>query len=407
MAMFEYRGRTTQGDLVQGRIEAESADAVASQLFNTGVTPIDIDEAALNGETLSRLWRRLGGGRPSADDLVLFTRQMHSVTKSGVPLVRGLLSLAESVRNEMLREALLDIVENLEAGRELSAGMARHTRVFDSLYVNIVKVGEDTGRMPEAFARLHQYITLDRETRKQIKRALRYPLIVMVALSGAIFGVTTWVIPRFAQIFESSKMELPVFTRIILTVSNFMQQWWPVVLIMIFATAFGFVLWKRTGPGRYRWDKAKLRIPVAGNIILRATLARFSRAFAMAYRSGVPMIQTMTLCARAVNNSFLGARILDMRNGVEKGESVSRTAITTGLFTPLVVQMMQVGEETGTLDEMLDEVAGFYEQEVDYDVKNLASLIEPAITILIGIMVLILALGVFLPMWDIVQLTKR
>lgn len=407
MAIFEYRGRTAQGDLVTGRLEADSMDAIASQLMNTGVTPIDIREAASTRRESVSLRRLLGGDWPHIDEMVLFTRQMYSLTKSGVPLIRGLIGLVETVRNDKLRDALNDIVDNLEAGRTLSAGMARHPKIFDSLYVNIVKVGEETGRMEEAFLRLYQYIDLEKETRKQIKSALRYPLIVVSAIIIAIGIVTVWVIPKFAEIFRNFDIELPLATRAILAVSGFASAYWPVILVAGVIAAFSFVYWKRTEAGRYAWDRAKLRIPVIGDIILRGTLARFARAFSMSYRSGVPLIQTMNLCGRAVENSFLAARLAEMRDGIERGESVSRTATTTSMFTPLVLQMIRVGEETGALDDMLDEAAEFYEREVEYDIKNLAALIEPVLTIGIGIMVLILALGVFLPMWDLVQIARQ
>ena len=407
MAHFEYRGRTAQGDLVSGRVEGESVDSVATQLFNTGVTPIDISEAPERKPANQSLAKLFATGYPTQDELVLFTRQMYSLTRAGVPIIRGLQGLMESTRNERLREALDDIIDNLEAGRELSVGLARHPRIFNALYVSIVRVGEETGRLEESFNRLYQYLDLEKETRKQIKSALRYPAIVVAAITVAMFIVTTWVIPKFAEIFTRFDLDLPIYTVIILGVANFMQAWWPVLLVATLAAIVGFIFWKRTPQGRYRWDRAKLKFPVVGQIILRGTLARFSRAFGMAYRSGVPLIQAMTLCSRAVDNAFIAERIVDMRNGVERGEAVSRTAAATGVFTPLVLQMMSVGEETGALDDMLDEAADFYEREVAYDVKNLASLIEPVITIMIGVMVLILALGVFLPMWDLVQIAQQ
>ncbi len=407
MAFFEYRGRTSQGDLVHGRVEAESADAVASQLFNVGITPIDIESAPERKDAFAQLRRAFGNPRPSLDDVLLFTRQMYSMTKAGVPLIRGLTGLRESTRNAALGEAIEDVVASLEAGRDLATSLGRHPRIFNPLYVSMIRVGENSGRLDESFDQLYKYLSVEKETRKQVKSALRYPALVMGAIIIAIFILTVKVIPTFAQVFERFDLELPFFTRLILGVSGFMADWWLVLLVALVGGIVTFRLWVKTDEGRYRWDKMKLGFPVAGDIILRATLARFSRAFAMAYRSGVPMIQTLSLCARAVDNAFIGARIADMRNGVERGESVSRTATATGLFTPLVLQMMAVGEETGALDDMLDETADFYEREVDYDVKNLASLIEPMLTVGIGVMVLILALGIFLPMWDLTKIAGQ
>lgn len=407
MAQFEYRGRTARGDLVQGRIEADSADAVAGQLFNTGITPIDISERRESTDALTQLRRALAARAPTLDDVLLFTRQMYSLTKAGVPIVRGLVGLRESTRNLVLKDAIDHVVDSLEAGRDLASSLSRHPRIFDPLYVSMIRVGENSGRLTEAFDQLYKYLSVEKETRKQVKSALRYPTLVIGAIVIATIILTVKVIPTFAGIFERFHLELPLATRLILGISGFMTQWWPVLLVAAIAGTAGFGMWTRTEAGRYRWDKMKLSLPVAGDIILRATLARFSRAFAMAYRSGVPMIQTLSLCARAVDNEFIGARIADMRDGVERGESVSRTATATGLFTPLVLQMMSVGEETGALDDMLDETADFYEREVEYDVKNLASLIEPVLTVAIGVMVLVLALGIFLPMWDLVQIARQ
>ena len=284
--------------------------------------------------------------------------------------------------------------------------MARHPRIFDSLYVNIVRVGEETGRMQEAFDRLYRYLDLEKETRKQVVTALRYPAIVIVAVIAALMFVTTVVIPTFANIFAKQDIALPLATKIILGLSDFMVANWPLVLAATAGACAAFVSWKRTEEGKYSWDRRKLGLPLVGDIIQRATLARFARAFSMSYRSGVPLIQTMNLCSRAVDNSFLSARIEDMRDGIERGESVSKTAATADVFTPLVLQMIRVGEETGALDDMLDEVAEFYEREVDYDIKNLAELIQPIITVVLGVMVLVLALGVFMPMWDLVKLAR-
>lgn len=407
MTNFDYKGRTSQGDLVTGRVDADSAEAVATQLFNSGITPIDIGAAPVESDAFRQISLAFGSRRPSHDDVLLFTRQMYSLTKSGVPLIRGLVGLRESTRNLVLTTAIDDVVDSLEAGRDLATSLARHPKIFNPLYISMVRVGENSGRLTESFDQLFKYMAIEKETRKQVSSALRYPIMVIVAIVIAVMILTVKVIPTFAQIFERVDLELPFFTKLILGVSGFMAKWWLLLLLAAIVAFIGFRIWIRTDEGRYRWDKMKLGFPIAGDIILRATLARFSRAFAMAYRSGVPMIQTLTLCSRAVDNEFVGARVADMRNGVERGESVSRTANATGMFTPLVLQMMAVGEETGALDDMLDETADFYEREVDYDVKNLASYIEPILTIAIGIMVLILALGVFLPMWDLTQLARR
>ena len=401
MPHFLYKGRNARGDAVVGRVEADSADSVANQLFNLGITPIDIDVYVEREDPLARWLRKLGAGRPSTEDMILFSRQMYTLTKAGVPLVRAFKGLADSTRNVVLREAVLDIIETLESGRDLATAFSRHPRLFSPLYVSILRVGENSGALEEAFLRMYQYIALDKSIRDKIKSALRYPAIVMIAIAIAIGVITLFVVPAFAKVFAQGGVELPWATRAILAVSAFMVAYWWMLLGALVSAAVAFRSWVRTDEGRYRWDKARFRIPIIGDIILRATLARFARSFSVTYRSGVPLVQALTLTSKAIDNEYLGARILAMRNGVERGESLLRTAGGVGLFTPLVLQMIAVGEETGQVDDMLEEVAGFYEREVEYDVDRLATLVEPVLIVAIGIMVLVLALGVFLPMWDL------
>ncbi len=404
MTMFHYRGRTGRGDLVTGELEAESADAVANQLFNTGVTPIDVTVARkAEVSALEELSQRLTSSRPKLEDVLHFTRQMYALTRSGVPLIRGLTGIVESTRHAGFRQAIHDVVNALESGRDLAGSLARHPEIFSPLYINIIRVGESSGKLEEAFERLYNYLQLERETRHRVKSAVRYPIFVILAIAAAITVITIWVIPVFANIFAHYHAQLPLPTRIILAVSKFAVAYWPAVLVAIAAAIGATRAYLRTDIGRYKWDKRKISLPVIGSILFKSSLARYARAFAMTYRAGVPLIEGLTLVARAVDNQFLAERILNMRNGVERGESLYRTSAAAGVFTPLVLQMVSVGEETGAMDSMLEEVAGFYEGEVDYELKTLSQSIEPILIIAIGIMVLILALGVFLPMWDLAQ----
>ena len=401
MPLFQYKARSARGDILHGQIEASSPDVVAAQLINGGTIPIDIVAASVTPDTFASLRRALLMRRPDLGDLILFCRQMYTLMKAGVPIVRGMRGLSESSRNPMMVEMLAEITDDLESGRELSTAMSRFSDVFSSLFISMVRVGENTGRLDEAFMRVGQYLELERETRERIKSALRYPAIVIVAISIALCIINILVIPAFADVFERSGLELPWATQLLITVSNLFVAWWPHMLVGIVALCLGVARYVRSDRGRYRWDKIKLRLPIVGDIIHRSTLGRFARAFSLSVRSGVPLIQALTVVSRAVDNEFVGDRILQMRNGIERGDTLTRTAAATGLFTPLVLQMLAVGEEAGAVDELLEEVAGFYEREVDYDLKNLSASIEPILIVAVGLMVLVLALGVFLPMWDL------
>jgi len=310
---------------------------------------------------------------------------MYTLMRAGIPLSQAMTGLARSTRNETLREVLFLIKATVESGRELSVALAQHPKIFSSLYVNTVRIGESTGRLDQAFQRLAEYLERDRDTRSRIQTALRYPSFVVLAIGIAIGIINVVVIPQFAAIFERAHAALPLPTRI---------------LMASVGAAVAFRAWRRTELGAYRWDRFKLRIPVIGDIINRATLGRFARGFSMSLAAGVPLTQALSIMAQAVDNEYLGERIRNIRNGVERGESLTRTATATGMFTPLVLQMMAVGEETGAIDDLLSEVAGFYEREVDYDIKNLSQAIEPILIAVMAGFVLIFALGVFLPLWD-------
>lgn len=400
MATFRYTGRTSRGATVNGVLDAETPESLANHLFANGITPTDIRPASGSQDVLQEIWQRLGGGRPKINDLILFSRQMFAVTQAGLPLLKGMQCLAASTPNVFLREALMRVIENLQAGRDLASSLSRHPEVFSKFYVSIVRVGETTGTLPISFKRMYEYLGIEKRIREKLSAAMRYPTTVVIAIAIAIAVITIWVLPKFAPIFASLGDNLPMPTKILLGVSAFVSTYWYVIAAVVLAGSIGFHVYVRSEEGRYRWDRFKLRVPVTGNIAVRATMARICRSFALALEAGVPMTQALSLISRAAGNEYLSEGVLALRNGIERGESLTRTAQTSGLFTPLALQMITIGEETGSLGEMLIEVADFYEREVDYDLENLSSALEPFLIVAVGGMVLILALGVFLPLWD-------
>ena len=400
MPLFRYNGRTARGDAVAGALESDSAEALATHLFARGITPTDIKPVAGSHDVVAELWRRIGGGRPSLIDLILFSRQMYSITKAGLPLLRGLQSIAASTPNVVLRETLGSVIEHLQGGRELSFAFGRFPDVFSKFYVSVIKVGESSGTLETAFLRMYEYLGMEKRIKDKVKAALRYPATVIVAIAIAIGVITMFVLPKFAPIFESLGDNLPWATRVLLGTSTFASEYWYVVLAMLVAAVVGFKMLLRDPAGRYRWDKLKLNAPVIGGIVRRASLAQICRSFALTLEAGLPVIQALTTIARASGNEYLSERVLVLRDGVERGEGLYRTSQTADLFTPLALQMIAIGEETGALGEMLSEVADFYEREVDYDLENLSAAIEPLLIVAVGAMVTVLALGVFLPLWD-------
>ena len=346
---------------------------------------------------------------PTLEDLILFSRQLYTLMRAGVPINQAMTGLIRSTHNQRLAGALREVQADLEGGRDLSTALSRHPRIFSSLYINTIRIGEHSGQLDAALLRLAEYLDLERDTRARIKSALRYPTFVVVAIGIAIGIINIIVVPAFANVFERAGVALPIYTRIIIGTSNFFVAYWIAMLVAIVVPIFTARSFVRTERGRYLWDRYKIRIPIIGSILYRATLGRFARSFSMSLAAGVPLLQALTVVSRAVDNEYLGDKIMAIRTGVERGDSLTRSAAATGMFTPLVVQMLSVGEESGAVDDLLSEVAGFYEREVDDDIKNLSQTIEPVLIIFIAGMVLILALGVFLPMWDMasVKLGRR
>ena len=403
MPYFAYKGRNTRGEMMQGVLEGADTSAVANQLFTTGVTPVEIVEAkkpvvAANKEGVVAAFMER---KVTSMDVQMFSRQLYTLLKSGVPIMRGLAGLQDSCTSKSFARVIGDLRESLDSGRELSSAMRRHPEIFDNFYLSMVRVGEMTGRLEDVFLRLFDHLEFDREMRQRVKSALRYPMFVVIAMIGAITVVNVFVIPQFQKVFDSFHTELPLVTRMLVGFSKFTVTYWPLILGMVGVIWFITRSWVNTEKGRYEWDRRKLKLPIAGKIILKGTMSRFARSFALASRSGVPIVQGLTTVSQTVDNAYLCARIEQMRDGVERGESILRTAKAAGVFTPIVLQMIAVGEETGSLDELMDEIAQMYEREVDYELKTLGAQIEPILIVFLGIMVTILALGIFLPIWDL------
>lgn len=406
MAHYHWRGRNARGEPVTGQTEADSEGAVADQLLAGGLTPVEIRPAAVATPSLQTgpgLGAALFAPRVTDEDVLVLTRQLYTLQKAGVPLLRSLAGLQASADKQATADLLADLRASLDQGRELSAALARHESVFSAFYRAMVQVGEMTGHLGEVMLRLAEHIEFELDVRARIRQALRYPAMVGAAIVAAVVIINLFVLPTFAQMFAGFRSELPLMTRLLLAVSAFTVRWWPLLAALAALGVAGLRQWRATAQGRYTWDRWMLRLPIVGPIVMKATLARFARSFAMASRSGVPISQAMTVVARTVDNAWVGARIEQMRDGVERGESLSRCAATTGVFTPVVLQMISVGEETGELDSLLLDIAAMYERETDYAIKGLSSAIEPVMLLIIGGMVLVLALGVFMPMWSMGQ----
>ncbi|MDD9231284.1 MSHA fimbrial biogenesis protein MshG [Aeromonas hydrophila] len=404
MSSFAYKGRDSQGNAVSGVVEATTEMAAAEQLMRRGVMPTELKPGKAKAAALD--WSLLLERGVRLDELVVFSRQMYALTRAGIPILRAIAGLEESAHSKPLKRALHALGEDLGNGRPLSSSMQAHPRVFSSLFVAIIHVGENTGQLEEAFLQLANYFELELETRKRIKTAMRYPSFVLIAIGIAMVILNIMVIPVFAGMFAKFGVELPLATRILLATSHFFVHYWWVMLGVLLAMVFGWRRWVSKVKGKLTWHRWQLKLPIVGTIIERSLLARFARSFSMMLKAGVPLNTALSLVADAVDNAWMAGRIRDMRAGIERGESLLRTAGSSGLFTPLVMQMIAVGEETGQVDDLLHEAAEYYEREVDYDLKSLTARIEPILIGIVAVMVLILALGIFTPMWDMMRAVR-
>lgn len=402
MSIFVYQGRDQQGKLVNGQIEADTEDDAANHLIGINIIPVTISAQKENAKSKKTLSLK-GLLKKKVDllDLIFFSRQMYTLMRSGVPILEALQGLRESTPSEQLAYIIGELRDGLDSGEELSTAMRHHPEVFTSLYISIVEVGETSGTLPESFLKLVNYLELERETRERVKSAMRYPVIVVCAIVAAMLIINIFVIPKFAEVFDKFGADLPLPTKILIATSNFTVTYWYVFVAFIIALPFIIHAYLAKESGRLKWDRMKLKLPVIGGILYRATMGRFALAMAICVKSGVPWGQAMTVVSNAVDNANVKNHVLKMREDVEKGITITHAATVSNLFPTIVLQMIRVGEQTGSLDNLLAEVAEYYEREVEYQIKNLSASVEPILLTFVGVMVLILALGVFLPMWDL------
>lgn len=406
MSHFTFRACDVGGKVQEGRMEAVDLEAALTQLGAWKLVPIDVREEASPYNPLQTLQRKFRGRKPGSNDLILFSRQMYSLLHAGVPIIQSLSRLRDSSSNSRFREVLDDIISSLDAGNDIAISFARHDEIFTPLYLSMLRVGELTGRVDESFLNMYEYLDRDKVTVDRIKAAMRYPTFVIFAIVVAMAVLTMKVIPTFAKVFAGANLELPWPTVLIIAISSFAAAYWWQIILASLAVLIGVLRWVSTEAGGYWWDRTKLSIPKIGDIILRGSLARATRAFSITLGAGVPITQAINSVAHASDNAFLIGKIMTMRTGIEKGDSLLRSAEQIGVFTPVILQMIAVGEETGRVDVMMRDVADFYDREVEYDIANLSAIIEPLLTVIIGGMVLVLALGVFMPMWDLTQMAR-
>lgn len=407
MASFNYVGRSGNGQKTQGVYEAPSAEVVASRLSERGIIPLQIELAKEEESIHNRFQYSLGLEAVSAQDLMMFSRQMYTINRSGIPLVKAIRGLASTSKHRGLQRILLELVEHLESGSSLANALRHYPKVFDRMFVAMVDAGENTGQLEQTFKQIAEYIQQDIDNRKRLSAALRYPSFVVLALIAAIAVVNVKVIPAFSEMYQKFSADLPWSTRLLIGMSDVFVNYWPHMLAVIAALAVMLHNYMKTEAGQRRWGRWKLKLPLVGYIIKLASMARYARGLALMLRSGVPINQALGLVAAAMDNFYLFEQFMRIRRSVERGDSLLQAHGQIRIFSPLVLQMISVGEESGRVEELLDEVAFFYESEVDYDLKRLGAKIEPLMIIVMAAFVMVLALGIFVPMWDMLAIQKH
>jgi len=404
MPSFKYRARDPEGKAITGLLEGEDKASVAEQIQRLGYIPVEIEleqKEAKAKKGMGANWADRFMRRVSANEIIYFNRQLALVLGAGVPLLSCLRLMAKQATNDRLRDILVGISDDIEGGSDLSNAMSHYPNVFSSLYVNMVRAGEASGQLESTLNRIAELQEYEFETRERMKAASRYPKLVIGTLIAAFFVVVTFVIPTFAKVFKEFGGELPLPTRIMIALDVFLKQYWAVSLLGIIGLVVAIVWWIRTKPGRYWFDRLKVRVPVFGSLISKFVLSRFSRIFATLNASGLPIMNTLEISTETVGNDYYARSLRRVSEEVKRGENLSDALARAEIFPPLLHQMVTVGENTGKLDEVLGKVSDYYNQEVDYAIKRFSTLIEPMLLMVLAAFVLFFALSVFLPLFNL------
>ncbi len=405
MPNFKYRVRDRSGKAMAGTIDAPNPQIAGDRLYQLGYFPVKIEVAEEAASfNLSNLWQHFQQVR--LEEIIFFSQQLSTLYKAGVPLLTGLTSLAQQTENKKLKTILEAISQQIERGSTLFEAMAKYPDVFSPVYVNMIRAGETSGMLGQS---LDRFVTLaDRElrTRQRVKEATRYPKIVVLSLTIAFGVLIAFVIPRFAEVFSRFNTPLPLPTRVMIGINNLFHTYWYIVLAVLFGIPLLIRHCIQTPKGRFHWDRFKIRLPVFGPLFLKIALSRFAYIFVMLNRSGIPILQTLEITSSTIDNVILSQAIEEISKKVRAGSSLTDAMSESGRFTPLVIQMLSVGESSGTLDEMLMRVTEYYDIEVENSIKKLSTYVEPTLTLFLGVVVLFLALAVFLPWWNLASLFR-
>ena len=408
MPNYNYKAINQSGAMISGTIRAETVEMAETMLSEQGYIPAKISRegtAALSNwlQKIETIFSPL-----KQEELILFTKQFRTMLIAGIPILQIFKILENQTENKKLKNTVAAVSLDIREGLTLYDAFIKHPRVFSTLYTNMIRAGEQSGTLSEVMERLIYILEHEHKVRSDIRSAMQYPIIVVAALMIAFLVLLTFVIPRFVTIFARAGVQLPIPTRISITLYNVLSNYWPWLLALVIIGVIALpVTYRRTETGRYLWDSFTLSLPIVGQLFLKSVMSRFASVFSILQSSGVPVLRSLEILAGTIGNQAITREFLHVRNMVEEGRGISSPLRSARYFTPMVVDMIAIGEESGRLEEMLREISVHYDDEVGYAVKRLSDTIGPILIIGLAAVVGFFALSIFLPMWDLTQVVRR
>lgn len=405
MPTYTYKARDRQGELLTATIETENELSAAMSLRSLGYSVISIQKETQLEANLTDFWQKIR--KTHQYELIFFSRQLSSLLKSGIAITVALSSIAEQTKNKLLKETINAVLKDIQAGISFSEALAKHPDIFSDLFVSMIKVGETTGILEEVLERLTQLNMQELEVKARIKSAMTYPLILVTVAIIIVSFLLINIIPKFVVVFETYEAKLPLATQILLGISFLLRRLWLLVIAAVAIFIFWFRRYIKTEKGRYKFDFYLLRLPFFGQLYLKLIVARFSRTLGALVKSGVSILEALSVTEKTVGNSVISRVIDNIRSAITEGQSLTEPFKASGVFPATVIQMVSLGEKSGKLDQMLIEVANFYDREVDYTVRNITTALEPLLLLAMGAMVAFIALSVLLPIFNLVKVFRR
>ncbi|MFC1508155.1 type II secretion system F family protein [Candidatus Omnitrophota bacterium] len=405
MPNFKYKIRDKYGRASVGVIEGESKESVASHFRKMGYAPTSIEKSSSTLKTFNPLERFFRRVKP--EEKIIFTRQLMTLQRAGVPILVSLESIQAQSSSVYFKKVIGDVLRDIETGKSLSESISKFPNVFSDIYINMIRSGEAAGILDSALNRLAEFLENEQDLNMKIKQATRYPMLVMISIAIAFPLAVMLIIPKFSTIYARFGSQLPLPTRILLNMNYILVHYWGLVIILLSLLIIALKSFISSPIGRPIWDNMKLKLPVFGELNLKISMSRFCRMTSALSSSGIPIINTLEVVKGSVGNKIISNSIENIIESISEGEGMAASMKVSGLFPRIVLQMVKIGEETGKIDELLMKVSDYYDAQVNYTVKNLTVLIEPILIFIIGILVLVLALAIFLPMWSLISVFRH